>query len=87
MQRKEPHKKAAKMIGNINLHTTVTLKLFFLPLLIFILYDMHKALEGPPFQRQKYEELMPEKLRDQRGKIAQKCVSGYGCYIFWKPHR
>jgi len=38
------------MIGNVNLHTTVTFKLFFLSLLIFILYDMHKALEGPTFQ-------------------------------------
>jgi hypothetical protein len=49
------------MIGNANLHTTVTFKLFFLSLLIFILHDMHKALEGPTFQRQKYEELMPDK--------------------------
>jgi hypothetical protein len=55
------NKEEQKMIGNVNLHTTVTFKLFFLSLLIFILYDMHKALEGPPFQRLKYEELMRDK--------------------------
>jgi hypothetical protein len=32
-------------------------------------------------------KLTPDKWRDQRGKIAQKCVFGYGCYTFWKPKK
>jgi hypothetical protein len=84
---KIPIKKAAKIDGNINRHTTLTFKLFFLFLFIFILYDMHKALERPPFQRQKYEELMPENEEIKEVKLHKSVFLVMAATLFGKQRK
>jgi hypothetical protein len=41
--------------------------------------------KDPPFRDKNVKKY--GKWRDLRGKIAQKCVFGYDCHIFWKSKK